>query len=228
MNFLEKWIEYDYNPFVVFNSQGKVLSVNREAQYLLGKVSNKELFDLALNYASETYGFKTFFVDLEFDKFEFFAITVGYENDNEIGIKLYKKPKSKARNIGKQNRELTSIYVLIDLCISTNSSLSKVEFTKDFDPAIPDMMLCVDEFLKVVNKCLYAFLESAKVDVKLFVNIGEHIKLDGKKYSIVRIEINGDKCKQTRQEIDLVASKSDYTVGFGHNSITIDIPLITN
>ncbi len=227
MTFLEKWIEYDYNPFVVFNSQGKVLSVNREAQYLLGKVSNKELFDLALNYASETYGFKTFFVDLEFDKFEFFAVTVGYDTDDEIGIRLYKKPKNKVKNSNRSNRELSSVYVLIDLCISTNSSLSQAEFQKNFDPAIPDLMLCVDDFLKVLNRCFYAFNESSAINVRLYINIGEHVKIGERKYPILRIEISGDNFKNMRQEIETIATKSDYVIGFAHNTVMVDIPVIT-
>ncbi len=53
----EAWIEHDYNPFIVFDNSGKILSLNQEAQYLLGEVAHKKIFDIAQAYASMTYGF---------------------------------------------------------------------------------------------------------------------------------------------------------------------------
>lgn len=38
----EAWIEHDYNPFIVFDSNGKIISLNQEAQYLLGEVAHKK------------------------------------------------------------------------------------------------------------------------------------------------------------------------------------------
>ena len=38
MTFDQQWIEFDFNPFVLFSSNGKIISLNTEAQYLLGAV----------------------------------------------------------------------------------------------------------------------------------------------------------------------------------------------
>ena len=36
MTFEQQWIEYDFNPFILFDSSGKIVSLNAEAQFLLG------------------------------------------------------------------------------------------------------------------------------------------------------------------------------------------------
>ena len=117
MNFCEKWIEHDYNPYLLFDSNGKVLSLNNEAQYLLGYTDAASLFKLAITYAKTNTGFKTSFLDLEFGRFRFFALMVGYENEEEIGLRLYQSP---AFHYSKPAIEgsLVNVYSLLDLCIS--------------------------------------------------------------------------------------------------------------
>jgi hypothetical protein len=88
VTFEQQWLEYDYNPFILFNSNGKINSLNSEAQFLLGSVEASELFELANSYASLNYGFKTTFLELVFGRYKFFGLTVGYENDEEMGMKL--------------------------------------------------------------------------------------------------------------------------------------------
>ncbi len=57
MTFEQQWLEYDYNPFIVFSSNGKILSLNAEAQFLLGSVSTSELFELTTAYANVSFWF---------------------------------------------------------------------------------------------------------------------------------------------------------------------------
>ena len=140
MTFEQQWIEYDYNPFVLFNINGKIVSLNSEAQFLLGSTTANELFDLAKAYANITFGFKTTFVDLEFGRYKFFGITVGYENEDQIGIKLYQAPSFKLKT-PKLDGQLTNIFTLIDLCISTNSINSDIKYVKDYDPTIPNIII---------------------------------------------------------------------------------------
>ncbi|HFB53860.1 MAG TPA: hypothetical protein ENJ67_03930, partial [Sulfurimonas autotrophica] len=95
MTLEQQWLEYDYNPFILFNAQGKILSLNAEAQFLLGSANAHELFELAKTYASINFGFKTTFVELEYGRYKFFGLTVGYEDEEQIGIKLYQSPTYK-------------------------------------------------------------------------------------------------------------------------------------
>lgn len=228
MTFEQSWIEYDYNPFILFNSSGKIISLNSEAQFLLGIANPNELFDLAQTYASISFGFKTTFVQLEYGRYKFFGITVGYEDEEQIGIKLYQSPSYKL-DAKKPDGQLTNIYTILDLCISSNSINSSVNFTKTYDPTIPEVILESNSIIKLLNKIYAYFAQSESVDTKVFYRVGEHIKFDGKKYSIFSIEISGDTINGAKEgEIKTFAEHYNYYLDPNKSKITINIPMITS
>jgi len=228
LTFEQQWIEYDYNPFVLFSSSGKIISLNNEAQYLLGSVDKKTLFEIATAHASTSFGFKTTFLDLEFGRYRFFGITVGYQNESEIGIRLYQQPTLNF-SAPKPTGELTNVYTLIDLCISTNSIASNIVFTKDLDPTIPEIRLHPDNFIKLLNKIYTGYQESEKITTRLFYRVGEHIKFDTKKYSLFTIEISGEKfSKKSTSEIELLAETNNLYASITESHISINIPMITD
>ena len=225
MTFEQQWIEHDYNPFILFSSNGKILSLNAEAQFLLSAVQPSELYELALAYANVTFGFKTKFLELEFGRYKFFGLTVGYEDDEQIGIKLYQTPSFKI-NKPKPTGELTNIYTLVDLCISTNSISSNIEFIKDFDPTIPEIIINSNQFIKLLNKSYGCFLDNEKINTKIFFRIGEHIKFDNKKYSLFSIEIkSANKDTNKINELKVFSENSNFFVDID-KGITINIPMI--
>ena len=227
MTFEQQWIEYDYNPFVLFESSGKIISVNAEAQFLLGAITPDELFNLATTYANVTFGFKTTFIKLEFGRYNFFALTVGYENDDEIGIKLYQAPSFKLNN-PKPTGELTNIYTLVDLCVSTKSINSNIIFTKEFDPTIPDIIIDSNSFIKIYSKIYACFMENKKINTKIYYRVGEHIKFENKKYSIFSIEVSALKMNtQEVNELEVMAANTSFYLDIS-KKITINIPMITN
>jgi len=227
MTFEQQWIEYDYNPFVLFGSNGKIISLNSEAQFLLGSVTIEELFSLATTYASVSFGFKTTFLELSFGRYRFFAITVGYENDEEIGIKLYQAPSFKL-NKPKLIGELTNIYTLVDLCISTYSINSKIIFEKDFDPTIPEIIIDSNTFIKALNKMYACYENNEKIVTKIFYRVGEHIKFNEKKYSIFSVEISSQNVNEDRvNELKVFAADKNFYIDF-QKKITINIPMITS
>jgi hypothetical protein len=223
MNFEQQWLEYDYNPFILFNSSGKILSLNSEAQFLLGSAKTSELFELASSYANINYGFKTTFLDLDFGRYKFFGLTVGYENDEEIGIKLYQKPSFNL-NKPKPSGELTNIYTLVDLCISTNSINSDMKFVKDFDPTIPEVMINANEFIKLLNKIYASCSDNEAIITKIYFRIGEHIKFEEKKYSLFSVEVEADNLKKVN-ELKAFAENSNFMVDI-QDSVSINIPMI--
>ena len=228
MTFEQQWIEYDYNPFVLFSSNGKIISLNNEAQYLLGSVDKNTLFEIATTHASNSFGFKTTFLDLEFGRYRFFGITVGYVNESEIGIRFYQQPTLNF-SAPKPTGELTNVYTLIDLCISTNSIASEIIFKKELDPTIPDIRLHPDNFIKMLNKIYTGYQESSEVTTKLFYRVGEHIKFDTKKYSLFTIEISGEKfSKKAASEIELLAEANNLYASIAEGVISINIPMITD
>jgi len=227
MTFEQQWIEYDYNPFVLFSSGGKILSLNSEAQFLLGSTNAKELFELAQAHASVSFGFKTSFLELEYGRYKFFGLTVGYEDEEQIGIKLYQAPSFKL-NAKKPEGELTNIYTLIDLCIATNSINSNLKYTKEYDPTIPEVILDSNKFLKILNKIYTCVNESKSVNTKVFYRIGEHIKFEDKKYSIFSISISADKIdKEKTIELKALGETNNFFVDIS-SELTINIPMITS
>ncbi len=227
MTFEQQWIEYDYNPFVLFSSKGKVISLNSEAQFLLGAITTDELFNLATTYANLSFGFKTTFIELEFGRYKFFALTVGYENDDEIGIKLYQAPSfklSKPKLVG----ELINIYTLVDLCISTNSINSKIEFTKEFDPTIPEIIIDSNNLIKILNNIYDCFIENKKIQTKIFYRVGEHIKFEETKCSIFSIEVSAENInKEKINKLEILTANTSFYVDI-KKKITINIPMITS
>jgi hypothetical protein len=238
MSFEQQWLEYDYNPFILFSSSGKILSLNSEAQFLLGSTSKNEIFELATAYANITFGFKTTFAEMSFGRYKFFGLTVGYENEEEIGIKLYQSPSFRL-NKPKPIGELTNIFTLIDLCISTNSINSDIHYTKEFDPTIPDIIINVNNIIKILNKTYSCFNDNQTINTKVYFRIGEHInfenKIDGeagkitngyKKYSIFSIEISAKNLnKKEATELKALVESSDFYIDI-RNTITINIPMI--
>lgn len=227
MQFIEQWIENDYNPFIIFESSGKVESLNGEAQYLLGEVSAKEIFDLAQTYAALTYGFKTTILDLEFGSYKFYGITVGYEDENKIGIKLYKYATAKFPVISEHG-DPVNIYALLDLCISATATAKNIQFRKEFDPTFPNLRLHIDGFTKLLNKAYASFYNSPTITTKLSLKTGEHIRFEDKKYPIFTIIIQGEqKTRASEHDIESIARNINCLVHFKTNEIIFTSPLIS-
>jgi hypothetical protein len=227
MSLEQQWIEYDFNPFILFTYEGKVKSLNTEAQFLLGSASSKEIFELATTYATVSYGFKTTFLDVEFGRHKFFGITVGYVDDNEIGIKLYRFPTLNKNNIQKPNGELTNIYTVLDLCISSNSIGTNIEFIKDYDPTIPEIIINSEKLIKVLNQMYKCFLHNEVITTKVYYRIGEYIKYDAKKYSLFSIEISAPSIqKEALKDLQEIITSTCFYLESKDTTLTINLPII--
>ncbi|NCD10972.1 MAG: hypothetical protein EOL93_00340 [Epsilonproteobacteria bacterium] len=227
MNFAEEWIEHDYNPFIVFDSNGKIVSLNQEAQYLLGEVNHKKIFDIAGTYASITYGFKTTIVDIAFNSYKFYAITVGYLDEDVIGIKLYKNATKKFANV-EEYGESVNIYALLDLCISASSTNAAIKFKKEFDPTFPDLHLNVENFIKLLNKIYQAHKEATVITTRLSLITGEYIRFNNKKYPIFSISIKSDASSlHYEKTIEEIAHKSNCTIQCDPHETIIQSALVS-
>jgi hypothetical protein len=226
MTFDQQWIEYDFNPFILFNSGGKIVSLNTEAQYLLGAIESSAIYKIATTYASSSFGFKTTFLELEFGRFKFFGITVGYEDEDQIGIRLYQLPSFQFTK-QKPDGQLVNVYTLIDLCISSNSIGSQTRYPKELDPTIPEIRLQTELFIKLLNKIYTAMLGNEKILTRLFFRVGEHIKFEGEKYSLFSIEISsGTIARKYLSEITHLAEENNLFVDVKEQKITLNVPMI--
>ena len=223
----EAWIEHDYNPFIVFDSNGKICSLNQEAQYLLGEVAHKKIFDIAQTYASITYGFKTTIIDIAFNSYKFYAITVGYDDENSIGIKLYKSATKKFAKV-EEYGEKVNIYSLLDLCISASATNANIQFKKEFDPTFPDICLKIEDFMKLLTKVYQSHLNSTSITTRLALITGEYIRFNGKKYPIFSISIKGEYREHSYEKaIEEIANKSNCTIHFEVGETIINAALVS-
>lgn len=226
MTFDQQWIEYDFNPFILFNASGKVLSLNTEAQYLLGAVEPSVLYKVAMANANSTFGFKTTFMELEFGRFKFFGITIGYEDEEQIGMRLYQLPSFQFTK-QKPEGNLINIYTLIDLCISSNSIGSSVKYLKELDPSIPEIRLQAELFIKLLNKTYQAFSNNQEILTRLFFRVGEHIKYEGEKYSLFAIEFSAPTFdRKYVTELTRLAEENNLYCDVRESKVTVNIPMI--
>jgi hypothetical protein len=225
MSFFEEWIELDLNPILSFSSTSKILYSNSEAQFLLNRIKQKELFDLALSYAPKTFGAQTSYIDLTIKNYTFYAITVMYENEDEIHMKLYKSAMVKKENtLNIKNINVTNIFTLVDLSISTSKIKTDINFIKNYDPSIPEFKLDASSFIKTLNQIFDAFKGNKNVSCSILLKIGEYIKIDEKKYSLISVEISTDK-ENDFSSLNIKENNS-FILTKDENKITIDLPLI--
>ncbi|WP_345971434.1 MULTISPECIES: hypothetical protein [Sulfurimonas] len=226
MTFEQQWIEYDFNPYILFSAGGKVLSVNAEGQYLLGAVDRLTLFELATTYASPSFGFKTTFMELEYGRFKIFGIMVGYVNEEEIGIRFFQTPSFQFSRPEIEG-ELVNIYSLIDLCIATNSIGSKSAFQKDLDPTMPETRLNTDQFIRLLNKMYESFGGSETITTKLAFRIGEYILYEEKKYTFFSLKVSGNVFDEVyKSAIEQMCKKNHLFCEVGKKAVTVNIPII--
>jgi hypothetical protein len=225
MSFFEEWVELDLNPILSFSSSAKIIYSNSEAQFLLNRIKQKELFDLALTYAPKTFGAQTSYIDLNIKNYTFYAVTVMYENEDEIHMKLYKSAMVKKESkLNIKNINTTNIFTLVDLAISTSKIKNEINFTKNYDPSIPEFKLDASSFIKTLNSVFEVFKDKNSVTCSILLKIGEYIKIDSKKYSLISVEIS------TNEKNDFSAlnikDNNSFILTSDENKVTIDLPLI--
>ncbi|MBY0541594.1 MAG: hypothetical protein WCR78_11525 [Arcobacteraceae bacterium] len=225
MSFFEEWVELDLNPILSFSSSSKIIYSNSEAQFLLNRIKQKELFDLALTYAPKTFGALTSYIDLTIKNYTFYAITVSYENEDEIHMKLYKSAMVKKESkLNIKNINTTNIFTLVDLAISTSKIKNNINFTKNYDPSIPEFKLDASSFIKTLNSVFEVFKNKNNVTCSILLKIGEYIKIDNIKYSLISVEIDA------KEESDFsslsIRETNSFILTYDDSKVTIDLPLI--
>jgi nitrogen-specific signal transduction histidine kinase len=225
MSFFEEWVELDLNPILSFSSSAKILYSNSEAQFLLNRIKQKELFDLALTYAPKTFGALTSYIDLTIKNYTFYAITVTYQNEDEIHMKLYKSAMVKKESkLNIKNINTTNIFTLVDLAISTSKIKNNINFAKNYDPSIPEFKLDASTFIKTLNTIFETFKDKENVSCSILLKIGEYIKIDNKKYSLISVEI-GTNEKSDFSSLSIKENNS-FILTHDETKVTIDLPLI--
>ena len=224
----ENILDFDLEPFLLFNSNGKLIKYNQEAEYLLNFITIKELFELTLSYAPKNFGFQQHYLPLNYGKIEFYALLTGYIDEEFIILRLYKSIINKQTTIDNTNLKLVNIYSLID--ISKNSTLlnSKIKIKELYDVSIPDIKIDINNFLLLLNKCFTLFKTSKNLTIKTYIKVGEYKIINNIKYKIFIIEmITTNLIKQNNIiECENQAIKTNITLTIKNNSLSLEFPLI--
>ena len=222
------FIEYDANPFVLFNSKGKIIYLNSSAEMLMGSCTREKLFEVTLSYAPKTFGYKKTLIDLSFGYFEFYAINVSYENEEEIGIHLYNKPMPKINN--KVNLEGYS-QTDINLLFEANIELFKMQYSgklkliTDYD--LPKLYIHQNNFSFLIRKIFENMKSSSEIIINIKIKIGELIIVNGRKYPIILFIFKANsKDKQNSKEIKRIAMDNHINIHCKEDSVILEIPAI--
>jgi hypothetical protein len=224
----ESFIEWDNSPFILFNQEGKIVYLNNAAEILFGYVTKKELYDIALSYAPQNFGYKTTSLSLTYDSFLFYAITVGYENEEQLSLRMYNTPRLKpTRKLETDKLIVTDINILLEanIALFKTKNTNKLRLLADQD--LPAFKIDQNNFSKLLRKTLDAFRSSDSIDITLKLLIGQHVIIENKKESIVQlsIEANG-RYSDADAEIGILASESQIKCITKEHSIKLEIPLI--
>ena len=222
----EQLIDNDLNPYILFDTDGKILNYNKEAESLMTLQLEKELFNLALNNASLEYGFNKKYINLIYNKHNFYAILVGYLNEKEIILRLYKAVIPSIETIHSNNLQLMNIFNLID--ISQNASLlhSKLIVQKKYDVSIPDININLDHFLYFFNHCFKLFSKEETITLKVNTKIGRRRIINKKKYQVVAIDFLLKTPIGNIDDLDQKAKKINGLLFIEQYKISLELPIL--
>ncbi|WP_295420794.1 hypothetical protein [Sulfurovum sp.] len=224
----QKFVDWDNSPFILFSSSGKILYLNNAAEILFGYVSKKELYDLTLAYAPQNFGYRTTTLSLNYDSFSFYAITVGYEDEEQISIRFYNAPRTRSVAPNEKDKLVSTN---INLLLEANIALFKTKNTNALqlltDPDIPSFKIDQNRFSKLLRKSLDTFRASDSIYITLKLLVGEHVIISGEKKPIVQlsIEANG-RYNDADEEIRALAAQSHITSLLKERTIKLEVPLI--
>ena len=223
------FIEWDNNPFILFDNLGKILYLNNAAEILLGYVTRKEIFELALSHAPQSYGFQTAPVTLRYDIFNFFSVTVGYENEEQLGIRLYNAPRIRNQSPVENDKLVeTDLNILLEANIALFRTRNNNKLELLTDPDLPTLKIDQNTFSKLLRKVFEAFRASDSIRIELKMSVGEHVLIEGKKtpLALLSISANGRYVDTDKQIIEF--SESCHVRYYLHEkSIKLEIPLIS-
>jgi len=190
----QSFVEWDNSPFILFSNQGKILYLNQSAEILFGYVSQRELYNIALSYAPKDFGYKTTTLALAYHIFAFHSLSVGYENEEEISLRLYHQHRQISSPKRNSNTLIsTDINILLEANIALFRSKNKNKLQLLTDPDIPNFKIEQNTCSKILRKALDAFIFSDSIEISLKILVSQYLLIENQKISIVELRIQGDR-----------------------------------
>ena len=222
------FIENDSNPFILFTSTGKIEYLNTSAEVLMGACTPKELFDIALAHAPQTFGSKKSILSLSFNSFEFYGINVLYENEEFMGIHLYNKPfKESTTKMVLDGFSSTDINMLLHANIElfNINYEGKIALLTDYD--IPEFQMHQNNFSLFLRHLLSSFKESKKLEINVKIKLGEQVVIKEKRYAIIILSVkSSSRDNEKDNELKELADKNCINLQLRKSLVTLEIPAI--
>jgi len=221
-------VENNNNPLIIFSHDGAIKYFNHSAEFLTGMHLSLKLFRLAVNYASQSFGSRTVHIDLTYEMDRFYAITVLYENEDELCLYLYRTPRAIIpQNLSFDGFSSTDVNLLLE----ANIELFKIKYNNKLtlftDYSLPMFLIQQNSFSMLLRKLFEQFQNAKEMNITLKIKIGETIILNGKKYPIILLEIkSSNRIKKNDEEIDRLSLINHITPYFHKKSIILEIPCI--
>lgn len=221
-------LDNNNSPILIFSSEGKVKYFNHSAELLAGINISKELFDLAVTYAPQSFGARTVHLDLTYGTDNFYAITVLYESEEELCISLYRKPRAMiSTDLTLEGYTQTDINILLE----ANIELFKMKYSKKLmlltDYSLPKLQMQQNSFSFLLRSILERCYDANEVNIILKIKIGETIMLEKKKYPILMLMVKADKkAQRSQEEIEKLALQNHITAYFQKDFVILEIPCI--
>ncbi len=225
-NFYKSFINESINPFVLFDNDGKLVDFNDEAEILFNYVKPHTIFELAMANSPYNFGFNRKYINLKYGKSTFYAIVVGYIDDENIGIELYKQINIEKEVVKIHDIELVNIFSLIDISKNTTFNLDTIKIEEIYDTSIPEIKVNINDFLLTINECFSLFKNSQEFKIKVHLKVGEYELINGKKHNIIEIECSGDKDIKLNIELEKQALKSHINIYKLDGAIKMEFPMI--
>jgi len=225
-NFYKKFISESVNPFILFNNDAKLIDFNFEAENLFNYVKPSVIFELAVANSSHNFGFERKYITLKYGKLSFYAILVGYIDDEYIGIELYKQVNMEKEISKIQDIEPVNIFSLIEISKSTNFNIDDTNIKEIYDTSLPEIKLNINNFLLTLNEYFKLFQDSKNISIKVNLKVGEYEIIDGKKHNIIEIKCECDKDIDLSDKLEAQALKSHINTFKMEKSIVLDFPMI--
>ncbi len=225
---LRPFIEWDNNPFILFDQNGKIIYLNNSAEILLGYADKKDLFKLAVDYAPQEFGHKSISMNLNYNYFTFHSISIGYENEEHIGIRFYNNPRFKTSPTGnKKSLKKSDINLLLEAAISLFRTKNSNKLSLLSDPDLPLVSVDQNRFSKLLRKVLEAFRSSLHIRIELKMILGEHLIVDGKKRPIAMLMVSANgRYADTDSDIYKIAKECNIRSTLLEHTIKLEIPLV--
>jgi len=217
---LEKWIQYDTNPLIIFSNDAKVLYLNEAGEYILSFISPKRVYDTIIQYAPQELGFKYIKETFTFGEFSYDYALIGYDNYDEIGVRFYKDLHSKTKTIDLEKLEEINIYFILDLARTYTFIDKEIEFIDIFDPDLPDIKFNKDILIKLFNEIYSLLRNNNKIKTEVKIKIGEYIKLNNQKYKLLEIILYAKNIEKKELEYE------NITIEFLDERVVILLPFI--